>query len=411
MRNAEISVITSPTCAEDQRKCLAHSIHGIFADSVCLGPDNVIALPAHASREERVLFNEEDFEELLYNENNDLDLERIREASRFGIPQSLRSEVWKLLFGISKLDKSEDSAFTKKIRDDFTMYRNTFERSNVDISSLKKIRGELSRVFVPEDFFLEFESNRMECDHGEYTLQIRERVESLVLIYLKNNLEAEYSPRLVHLLLPLLYVFRNDHDFQIYEFFCRLIDFIDEYVLSDGIDNVLAEFTMLFHSFHSDLCEAFESEGLYGVNEWALDLFTGLLSKELHLSNVVRLWDTYFSSFDAQLLDSSVIEDANMSFAFDSPKLKRNLSTLSSSSSMTCSSFSDRAQFGLVSSQYQHLHLYVILAILESSKESLIEYEYSEIKAFFQNLPSFDIDQLIAQAYNLRDSSKDLLSP
>jgi TBC1 domain family member 2 len=306
---------------------------------------------------EETAFSIEDFEDLVNGEGSELDVQRIREAASFGIPQSFRAEVWKFLLGIEYLGGDW----------------NREEEPNIKL--LKRIRGEFSRIF---------NAQREESE-------ILERVEIIIVKYLAKHPNQEYEARFVHLLIPVLFVFKDESDSVVYQFFCKLILFIDQFVLKDGIDNVLAEFSMLFHSLHPDIREAFEAEGIYGAKEWAIHLFRGLLSKELPLSNVLRLWDSYFASFDPELLEERNPEPM---------KLKR-----SSSFSYSFSDYQSR------DFQHQHLHLYVILAILQTHKEILMELEYSEIKGFLQNLPFFDVDQLIAQAYNLRDSSKDLLTP
>jgi hypothetical protein len=49
---------------------------------------------------------EEEFAELLGEESESaVDLQTLREVSRFGIPDKLRGEVWKYLLGVAKPDK------------------------------------------------------------------------------------------------------------------------------------------------------------------------------------------------------------------------------------------------------------------------------------------------------------------
>ena len=43
------------------------------------------------------------------------------------------------------------------------------------------------------------------------------------------------------------------------------------------------------------------------------------------------------------------------------------------------------------------------LAILMACEEDLMEFEYSELKAFLLHLPVLDMDQVIMHAYNIRD--------
>jgi len=49
------------------------------------------------------------------------------------------------------------------------------------------------------------------------------------------------------------------------------------------------------------------------------------------------------------------------------------------------------------------LQVYVCLAILMNCSEDLMELEVSELRAFLQHLPAMDMDEIISQAYNIRD--------
>ncbi|MFN3504343.1 MAG: hypothetical protein ACK4ZJ_19030, partial [Allorhizobium sp.] len=84
--------------------------------------------------------------------------------------------------------------------------------------------------------------------------------------------------------------------------------------------------------------------------EWASRWLAHLLSQELPLPCLLRLWDTYFASAEG--------------FA---------------------------------------LHPYVCLAVLEQCAEDLLELDYPEMKGFLQHLPTLDMDQVIAQAYNIKE--------
>lgn len=51
-------------------------------------------------------YGEKDFQDLLGNESA-IDIDRLCEAARHGVPPKLRSEVWKYLLGVTRPDKGE----------------------------------------------------------------------------------------------------------------------------------------------------------------------------------------------------------------------------------------------------------------------------------------------------------------
>lgn len=49
------------------------------------------------------------------------------------------------------------------------------------------------------------------------------------------------------------------------------------------------------------------------------------------------------------------------------------------------------------------LHIFVCLAILEACHEDIMELDGSEVQWYLQHLPTFDMDQIITQAFNIKD--------
>jgi len=109
---------------------------------------------------------------------------------------------------------------------------------------------------------------------------------------------------------------------------------------------------MYLRSVQPELFNYFEEEEL-SPNDWAMSWLSFLLARELPLECTLRLWDTYLSGPDA--LD---------------------------------------------------LHIFVCIAILVNCTESLMELDISELKSFLQRLPYMDMDEIISQAYNIRDEVK-----
>ena len=72
------------------------------------------------SREKKNIFtfSELEFQELLTDESH-INIGRLREAARYGVPQSVRGEVWKILLFVSKPDKSEELSARKRMQEEF----------------------------------------------------------------------------------------------------------------------------------------------------------------------------------------------------------------------------------------------------------------------------------------------------
>ncbi|CEJ03090.1 hypothetical protein RMCBS344292_17080 [Rhizopus microsporus] len=116
----------------------------------------------------------DDFQEILQSEVY-VDLERLRILARHGIPNQLRSEVWKYLLGVQQADRSKELSSCKARREEYE------QMDKEDIEIAKRIRGEVLRYQrrVPD------------------ILQEKEYVNSfvnIILAYLNSNRDVEYSP-------------------------------------------------------------------------------------------------------------------------------------------------------------------------------------------------------------------------
>lgn len=272
---------------------------------------------------------EEDFLDLLGGEVF-VDMERLIDTSRHGIPEKVRGEVWKHLLEVSKPDKSEEERLKKQQAQD---YRDLQKNNNPEIT--KKVRHQLKRYRVKDrnGFF--------------QTPEARSRMENVIVTYTSTNTDVEYQPGLLYLLGPMVVTLPLESDI----FFCfsALMKKIEQDFAVDSIPNKVSRFMMYFRSVQPELFNHFEEEEI-NSNDWAPSWLQFLLSYELPLDCVMRLWDTYFS--DPQGLE---------------------------------------------------LHLYVCLTVLTNCAEELLEMDNSEILSFLQHLPVMDMEVIIAQAHNLRD--------
>lgn len=217
---------------------------------------------------------EEDFLELLGGEVL-IDMDRLVDTSRHGIPDKVRGEVWKHLLEVSKPDKSEEERLKKQQYQD---YRDLQKNNNPEIT--KKVRHQLKRY-------------RIKDRNGFFqTPEVRGKMENVICTYTSNNTDVEYQFGMLALLGPFVAILSLESD----SFFCfsALMKRIEEDYSVDSIVNKASRFTMYFRSVQPELFNHFEEEEI-SSNDWAASWLQYLLACELPLDCVLRLWDTYFA--------------------------------------------------------------------------------------------------------------------
>lgn len=116
--------------------------------------------------------------------------------------------------------------------------------------------------------------------------------------------------------------------------------------LGMSLQEALASFMTLFRATFPDLYAYFDEEEV-NANEWIVSWLQWLLSKELPLDCLLRLWDFYFAEGTS-------------------------------------------------------LHLFVCLAIVGEWREEITELEDVELKGFLQHLPTMDMDRILRRAVILK---------
>ncbi|KYQ93917.1 ankyrin repeat-containing protein [Tieghemostelium lacteum] len=288
---------------------------------------------------------EEEFTELLAGEVH-IDMDKLIAISRHGIPDKVRPEVWKYLLGISKIDKSEEERVKKQQQQDYK------EIDKNDSEITKRIRAHLKRYHV---YHRDRQSSSSSNNNGNdnrikvdfQSVDNRNKIENILISYINYTNDIDYSFEMLAILGPFIATLQSESD--IFYCFVSMMKIIEENLSKESLPSKLSRFIMYFRSVLPELFSHFEEEEI-NSNEWATNWIQNYLSCELPIECVLRLWDTYLS-----------------------------------------------ANIGL------DLHLFVCLAILTNFSEELLELEHSEILSFLQHLPGIDMDQIIAQAYNIRD--------
>ncbi|KAJ3306099.1 hypothetical protein HDV03_000333 [Kappamyces sp. JEL0829] len=209
---------------------------------------------------------------------------------------------------------------------------------------VKKLRGEVGRYCKQRGHFF---SSR----------QVSARMEHVISSYLDDNHSKDYHPSMVPLCAPLVFVYSSSETVTL-KAFSQLQDMLDEWFSTYSLDQQLSNFLVLFRMLIPELYSHFEEEqvdlrGEGGVSSW----FDSLLSKQLSLENVMRLWDLYFASGTQEL----------------------------------------------------SMHVYICLAILHQCKEDLEELDQSEIHGFLHRLPShINLEAVFEVAHQLAFEAKSL---
>jgi len=259
-----------------------------------------------------------------------VELVKLREAARFGCPESIRGEVWKYLLGVQQADQAQTAQELGTLK---RKYQAQAKEEFDDADVVRRIRGEASRYQKAREKFFEQKN-------------IQHTLEAVVSAFVQKH-HVNYTPQMIPLCGPFVACLATE--FEIYFCFERLQAMMDEYFAAKSLSQRLAQFHLQFRSLLPELHHHFEEEEIE-FREWATAWFQNLLSKELPIDCVLRLWDAYFSS-----------------------------------------------------SEGLELHLYVGLAVLKFCQGSMDELEHSEIRAHLLRIPNLDMDQIISLAYSLRD--------
>ncbi|RKP07790.1 rab-GTPase-TBC domain-containing protein [Thamnocephalis sphaerospora] len=261
----------------------------------------------------------EEFQEIMSAEVL-VDMEKLRDLARLGVPDTVRGAVWRYLLGVERADRCRWTSLRSHEQSD---------SRNMEIS--KRVRGDVQRY-----------QRRLAAVNAGYSLATRHDltaiVERVLAAYLNRNKQIDYSPALVSLCIP--FVFACERESDMYHCFAQLMRMLDDYLDEQSIRERVANFMTLFRALIPDLHNYFVEEEV-DVNEWITSWLQYLLSKELPLPCLMRLWDMYFS-------------------------LEGRLEN----------------------------HVYVCLALLRHYKDALEELEQSEIRTLLLRMPMLDINEV-----------------
>lgn len=288
---------------------------------------------------------EDEFLKLLENEEY-VEVNKIRELASHGVPSEVRGLVWKYLLGVSLSDVEKEEQNKKDEIKLYTMLKKQAE----DFNDIEVVQKRLASYQKHLKFFA--------------SPSIVNMFENIMVAYLCQKSHCvPYCSLLINLCGPLIYVYVTSLEERdplaiesaIFFSFQAVLEHLDldsedttKNYQHDESENFMSIFTDVFSQLLPDLHLAFEEEEFF-FREWAYSWVYSLLGRELPLQCVFRLWDTYFSQ------------------GFD-------------------------------------LHPYVCIAILLNCRDDIIEYELKNLRHFFKKtLPAMDMDKIIAQARNIKE--------
>eukprot|EP01061_Rhynchopus_euleeides_P007097 TRINITY_DN16075_c0_g1_i2.p1 TRINITY_DN16075_c0_g1~~TRINITY_DN16075_c0_g1_i2.p1 ORF type:complete len:330 (+),score=122.58 TRINITY_DN16075_c0_g1_i2:52-990(+) len=275
-----------------------------------------------------------------------VDIDRLREASRYGIPAPRRRQVWKYLLGVTTVDKREELSLARKREEEYQMY-------------LSMHLGEPPLLQCATELYQQLYSEAA-SDPAH-----RARFRVAMSVFLRaNHMQIEqvctavtqtcWATAAVHTLNVFLAVMDDPVDAQC-GFAKYMRRFYNESFFSDTRARV-AQLSMLFRYTQPVLSQSFEAEEIYS-NEWALDWIANMLAGSLPPDNLLCLWDLY-------------------------------LAETGSGPRAVCA---------------VPLHVYVCLALLQFHSERLMELERAEILEFLSKLPPSPMEKVTNLAFSLRE--------
>jgi len=191
----------------------------------------------------------------------EVDIERLRSLSFYGVPESLRASVWPLLLdNLPAAPPNRELARNSRAMDLGKMYRDELERYRQEVPLFQSAKT-------------------------------RERMLAILVRLHEHDPYLPEDTSLVHLLGPCVVALKRMDVVE--KSFFSLVRALDLRPASQEVN--LKRFMILFRSRLPLLDALFEDEDL-NPRAWAVSWLQCLFARRLPLPCLVRLWDSYFSS-------------------------------------------------------------------------------------------------------------------
>lgn len=384
------------------------------------------------------------FDDILKTSNNTINLSELRKVSWNGVPISHRPLVWKLLIGYLPANKRRHETLLERKRNEYQMgIEHMFSgKHQRDQSTWHQIEIDIPRT-NPHIKLYQFKSVQDSLQKILYYWAIRhpasgyvQGINDLVTPFFQTFL-TEYLPEkkldMVEVLDPQDYLTTEQFvQVEADSFWCltKFLDtIIDNYIHGQpAILKQVSNLESLCKRIDVDLYQHLQNENVQFL-QFAFRWMNCLLMRELPMSIVIRMWDTYLAetSSDEDLEDetlSPTMESLNISALggntsslFESSlrgskgQFKKNdLTQKAPTSTNSAASSSMKRRTSL-----SEFHVFVCAAFLENWANVLLQMDFQGIITFLQNVPTTtwgekEIEILLSEAFMWQTLYKDATS-
>lgn len=338
---------------------------------------------------------------LIY-EDEVTDLNELRKIAWAGVPPPLRHIVWKLLLDYLPPTRDKRQAALERKRTEYQLIVDTYYNNNrcpndevwrqihIDIPRMQPLIPIFQQEIVQKIFQRVLYIYSIRHPACGYVQGMNDLVIPFFVVYLSEFLpgktQTDFETFQVSTLSEnILQGIEADSFWSVK----KLLDSIqDNYVFAQpGIQSLVNYLEKIISRVDSNLHDHLVKKHNVQFMLFSFRWMNNLLTRELPLRCIIRLWDTY--------LAEGALTSSN---------------TVGNSSSSSLGTRSSNASIGNPSPFSAFFHLYVCAAFLRYWSKSLLkEQDFQGIILFLQNLPTFhwsdtEIELLVADAYSLKET-------
>ncbi|KAL6940799.1 hypothetical protein ACO0QE_004717 [Hanseniaspora vineae] len=379
------------------------------------------------------------FDDILKTPNNTINLSELRKVSWNGVPVSHRPLVWKLLIGYLPANKRRHEMLLKRKRNEYQMgiEHMLSGQHQRDQPTWHQIEIDIPRT-NPHIKLYQYKSVQDSLQKILYYWAIRhpasgyvQGINDLVTPFFQTFL-TEYLPEkkldMVEVLDPQEYLTQEQFvQVEADSFWCltKFLDtIIDNYIHGQpAILKQVSNLESLCKRIDVDLYQHLQKENVQFL-QFAFRWMNCLLMRELPMSIVIRMWDTYLAetSSDEDLEDETLSPNmeslnistmgGNTSSLFDS-SLRGSTGQSKKSDSVSTNSAASSSMKRRTS--LSEFHVFVCAAFLENWANVLLQMDFQGIITFLQNVPTTtweekEIEILLSEAFMWQTLYKDATS-
>ena len=287
-----------------------------------------------------------------------VDMDRLRDLCRRGIPPLFRADAWSYLLGVNPPEKAHELT-----------HRTRMERHYLQLDTT----GRATQSLGDDDTSLIQRTVRTFQGNGEPSSQVRttQILERIISAHMQNS-SVDFDTGIVALASPFAVLY-NHSEVDAFHCFHEFMLALEWGLTFPGHKAMFVMFMTLLRYLLPELCDYFET--IDWEFHWLESWLKFLLARELPQQTLFSLWDCYFA---ADTLSASV--------------------TASSMSTATASTLM------VPKGSVQELHVYVCLAILENCQQELFELDSEDMLQYLRRLPQIEAWEIVSSAQDMRQA-------